>query len=71
VFGTSSQSFLGGDDGFTVLLSLVPIALLLAVARERLTTSPVEGIVSGIGVLVGSLVAVAVADVPYPTVFGG
>jgi predicted RecA/RadA family phage recombinase len=49
----------------------VPIALLLAVARERLTTSPVEGIVSGIGVLVGSLVAVAVADVPYPTVFGG
>jgi len=64
VFGPSSQSFLGGDDGFTVLLSLVPIALLLAVARERLTTSPVEGIVSGIGVLVGPLVAVAVAGVP-------
>jgi hypothetical protein len=55
VFGTSSQWFLGGGDGFTVLLSLVPIALLLAVARERLTTSPVEGIVSGIGVLVDPL----------------
>jgi hypothetical protein len=97
-FGSGARNFVGGEDGFTALLFLVPPLLLvaggLAVGRAGGVTDTTRGAIAGAlvtpGYLVGSvagavlfavevggasgrpdpLVAVLVAGLLYPVVFG-
>lgn len=75
LFGSSSASFVGGDGGFTPLLYLVPVALLiaagLAVSRYRGATAVDEGVLAGLMVVPGYAVgAIVTAFVVAVTVSG-
>ena len=58
--GSRSGTFVGGQDGFTTLLYVVPPALLvaagLALSRRQGATTPVEGATAGLTVVPGYLV---------------
>jgi hypothetical protein len=64
LLGTTSLSFVGGDGGFTPLLYALPPLLLLvaglAAGRYQAPTSASEGVVAGLTVLPGYLLASAV-----------
>lgn len=66
--GSTTVSFIGGD-GFTVLLYLVPMALLvgagLAVGRSNGVTETVDGAVAGVSVLPPYLVLSAIGTVLF------
>ncbi|MFW6265517.1 MAG: hypothetical protein ACOC2A_01950, partial [Halanaeroarchaeum sp.] len=55
-----SGAFIGGQDGFTTLLYVVPPALLLAgglaLARHRRAATPIDGARFGLAVIPGYLV---------------
>lgn len=59
-FGTDTANFIGGDDGFSTLLFLIPPALLIvagvAVGRYRGVTGANDGAITGALVLPGYLV---------------
>jgi len=61
LIGTRSTSYIGGDDGFSVLLYLIPVALLfavgLALARYWRAETPTEGAKIGALVTPGYLLA--------------
>jgi hypothetical protein len=64
VVGTSSTSFIGGEGGFTPLLYVVPIALLiaagLAAGRYRGTSAVDQGVLAGLTVVPGYAVGAVV-----------
>ncbi|MFO7927931.1 MAG: hypothetical protein ACQET5_10985 [Halobacteriota archaeon] len=66
--GSSTVSFIGGD-GFTPLLYLIPVALLvgsgLAVGRSQGVTETADGAVAGVFVLPPYLVLSAVGTVVF------
>lgn len=55
LMGTRAASFIGGDGGFTPLLYVIPIALLvaagLALARRHRASNPTRGVMVGLTVL--------------------
>lgn len=57
LMGDSATSFIGGDNGFTVFLYLVPAGLLvaagLALARQQTASSPAQGGMVGLTVVPG------------------
>ncbi|MGM0399342.1 MAG: hypothetical protein ACQEQY_10170, partial [Halobacteriota archaeon] len=59
LFGSRSATFVGGEDGFTTLLYVVPPALLLAaglaMARYQRADTPTAGVWNGVTVLPGYL----------------
>lgn len=59
VLGDSAFSLVGGDNGFTPLLYLVPVGLLvaagLAISRYQRAASPTAGAIVGLTVLPGYL----------------
>jgi len=61
LLGTRSASYVGGEDGFTVVLYLIPVALLfaagLALARYWRAETPSEGAKLGALVVPGYLLA--------------
>ena len=62
--GTTTTSYVGGEDGFTALLYLVPVVTLLAVGLGlgwyRGEADPAKGAVAGVMVLPGYFLATAV-----------
>jgi len=60
VFGSQAVTYVGGENGFSPLLYLVPIGLLLAaglaLGRSRGVTDPRDGILAGLTVIPGYLV---------------
>ncbi len=75
LLGESAFSLVGGQDGFTPLLYVVPAALLLAaglaLARYRQVESPSQGALTGLTVLPGYLLlSIAGAFVFDVTAFG-
>ena len=59
IVGTGTTNFIGGEDGFTLLLYLIPIAVLfaigLAVGRAAHPETPGRGLLAGLTVLPGYL----------------
>jgi len=59
VIGTRSSSYIGGEGGFSLLLYVVPVGLLLAaglaLARYQGVTDPVRGALAGATALPGYL----------------
>ena len=66
--GSSATSFIGGD-GFSPVLYLIPVALLvgsgLAVGRSQGVTETVDGAIAGVSVLPSYLVLSAVGTVVF------
>ena len=64
LIGGSSTNFIGGDDGFSTILYLIPVALLLgsglALARYEAADSPTTGVVTGMSLVPGYLLAILV-----------
>ena len=79
LIGTQSTSYIGGEDGFTVLLYLVPVALLFAVglaaARYWQVDTPTEGASLGAllmpGYLLATVAGVLVVEVSVGSATGG
>lgn len=75
VLGTTSSSFIGGDAGFTPLLYVVPVGLLLAagLAMGRLygTDDAASGAVAGLTVLPGYFVATLAGTVVFAVSIAG
>ncbi len=72
---TPPRSFIGGEDGFTVLLYLVPPALLLivglAIGRYRGVTEPNDGAITGALVTPGYLILSVVGVFLFTVSVGG
>jgi hypothetical protein len=64
VFGSSAGSFVGGEDGFTVLLYVIPplvlVAAGLAVGQYGDIEKPVEALTGAVGIVLGYLVRVVI-----------
>ena len=75
LIGTRSMSYIGGEDGFTVLLYLVPVALLfavgLALARYWRAETPAEGATFGALVTPGYLLATVAGVLLFEISVGG
>ena len=75
VLGTSSTSFIGGDGGFSSLLYVIPVALLLAAGlaagRYQGARATSDGILAGLAVLPGYLVASVVGAFLFVVSVGG
>jgi hypothetical protein len=69
VFGSSTGSFVGGEDGFTALLYAIPPLLLiaagLAVGQYGDIDEPAEALLGVVGVVMGYLVLVVVDLVAF------
>lgn len=74
-FGTSTANFVGGEDGFTALLYVIPPALLiaagLAIARYRGATDVNDGAITGALVVPGYLVLSIVGTFLFRVEAGG
>jgi hypothetical protein len=74
IFSSSSTTFVGGENGLTPLLYLLPVVLLigagLAMARMRGARDVGDGIVSGILVVPGYLVLAIAGAVLFGLQFG-
>jgi hypothetical protein len=74
-FGTSTANFVGGEDGFTALLYVIPPALLiaagLAIARYRGVTDVNDGAITGALVVPGYLVLSIVGTFLFRVEAGG
>ncbi len=75
VFGSSSMSFVGGDGGFTPLLYVVPVGLLiaagLAAGRYRGATAVDEGVLAGLTVVPGYAVGAIVGALLFSVTVSG
>ncbi len=79
LIGTRSTSYIGGEDGFTVILYVIPIAFLfaagLAVARYWQAETPVDGAMLGAlfvpGYLLATVAGVFVVEVSVGGATGG
>lgn len=64
VFGSSTGSFVGGEDGFTILLYAIPplvlIAAGLAVGQYGDIQEPVDALTGAVGIVLGYLVLVII-----------
>ncbi|WP_248897046.1 transporter [Haloplanus halobius] len=77
--GNRTTSFIGGEQGFTVLLYVIPVGLLLAagiaLARYRGVTNATDGALTGVTALPGylllSVVGVFLFEVTVADVSGG
>lgn len=74
-FGTSTANFVGGEDGFTALLYVIPPALLiaagLAIARYRGATDVNDGAITGALVVPGYLVLSIIGTFLFRVEAGG
>lgn len=74
-FGSSTANFVGGEDGFSVLLFAVPVLLLvaagLAVGRYQGVSGPNDGAIAGALVVPGYLVLSIVGAVLFRVEAGG
>ncbi|MFB6311280.1 MAG: hypothetical protein ABEH64_08900 [Salinirussus sp.] len=75
ILGTSTTSFIGGDGGFTPLLYIVPVGLLiaagLATSRYAGATNAGEGIIAGLLVLPGYFVLAIAGTVVFSVSVAG
>ena len=75
VIGTQSTSYIGGEDGFTLVLYLIPVALLfaagLALARYWRAETPAEGATFGALVIPGYLLATVAGTLLFEISVGG
>lgn len=74
-FGSRTANFVGGEDGFSVLLNAIPAVLLvvagLAVGRSRGVTGANDGAVAGALVVPGYLVLCVAGAVLFRVEAGG
>ena len=75
LLGTRSTSYIGGEDGFTLVLFLIPVALLfaagLALARYQRAETPAEGAMLGALVVPGYLLATVAGVLVVEVSVGG
>lgn len=75
LFGSHSASYIGGEDGFSVVLYLIPVAVLLiggfGVAWYQQAPSPIEGVAAGATLLPGYLVLVIAGAFLFEVTIGG
>lgn len=75
LIGSHTTSFIGGEDGFTLLLYAIPVVALsvagLALARYRRATDPTTGLRAGVAVLPGYLVVAVIGAFLFEVSLGG
>jgi len=75
LIGTRSTSYIGGEDGFTIVLYLIPVALLvaagLALARYSRAETPTEGATLAALVVPGYLLATVAGTLLFEVSVGG
>lgn len=75
LIGSHTTSFIGGEDGFTVLLYAVPGGLLLVagltLALYSQTNTPTQGVLAGVMALPGYLLVSVVAAILFEVNLGG
>ena len=75
ILGSQTTSYIGGEDGFTVLLYLIPVGLLLAaglaLARYRGAADPTAGALVGGTVLPGYLLLSVAGVFLFEVTLGG
>jgi hypothetical protein len=75
VMGNRTATFIGGEDGFTVLLYLLPVGVLLAagigVGRLSGASTPAEGALAGASTVPGYLLTTVVGVVAAEITVGG
>ncbi|MEF8882099.1 MAG: hypothetical protein V5A34_06210 [Halapricum sp.] len=75
VMGSRTATFIGGEDGFTVLLYLLPVGVLLAagisVARLSGASTPADGALAGASTVLGYMLTTVVGVVAVEVTAGG
>ncbi len=75
VIGDQSTSAISGDGGFSVVLYVIPVGLLLAaglaLARSQGTETPTDGVLAGLTVLPAYLLLSVVGIVLFEVTLGG
>lgn len=75
LLGSHSASYVGGDDGFSVVLYAIPVAILLiggfAIAWYRTAESPTDGLVAGLTIVPGYLVLAVAGAFLFEVSLGG
>ncbi|AUX07891.1 hypothetical protein AArcSl_0236 [Halalkaliarchaeum desulfuricum] len=75
IVGGHTTSYIGGEEGFTVILYVIPVVLLLlaglAIGRYQGASDPTDGAIAGVTVLVGYLVLSIVGLFVFEISVGG
>ena len=75
ILGSQTTAYIGGDNGFTTALYLVPVVLLVVAgalgARQQAATDPASGGLAGLTLLPGYLLLTVVGGLLFEITVGG
>ncbi len=75
LIGSQTATYVGGEDGFTALLYLIPVALLcvagVVLARYQQAESPTDGALAGVLVVPGYFIVSVVGVFLFEVTLGG